>query len=479
MEKTAKGGSRRPAMRGARVARAPVSTLPAVDIAEATATEAGDVDTFSDDLTPAQLSARPLQPGPPRKASSQNQYDKTGNKHWTLFCKAAGWDAEKKSNFLDDDCKPCDGTFQNLFVWLYEQKVSKAVFKTMLAWAQAELNEQLLAKNCHPMDNYVGTLPGVIQRKKAVYSSSRWEAMEAMQDLQADINADIGFDGMDKMIRLCLSHKIPQTSGFFSQQTLLELRATHQMCARHDDLRAEVFAHMFARMAPRVGPAGMSMLCCVVDGGKTNKNGNISYSAILPHANPLHCTIFAKGAWFLYRFLVLKAPFPNVMDPHDIFKRRVLRTAVTEFHAVTYNSSADVMKRLFSEANIKCTKVLHQGRGEGQRELEMDDVNIDQIRRLCHYVHDDQCSSYLLHPPTSALLSRAGYNWQAPGSAYAPHLSVTIDDSLVDTLLPPLREAQSQVDEAMKTASSVQQVCVLCVVLARSMCMCVCPPVCM
>ena len=56
MEKTAKGGSRRPAMRGARVARAPVSTLPAVDIAEATATEAGDVDTFSDDLTPAQLS---------------------------------------------------------------------------------------------------------------------------------------------------------------------------------------------------------------------------------------------------------------------------------------------------------------------------------------------------------------------------------------------------------------------------------------
>ena len=138
------------------------------------------------------------------------------------------------------------------------------------------------------MDNYVGTLPGVIQRKKAVYSSSRWEAMEAMQDLQADINADIGFDGMDKMIRLCLSHKIPQTSGFFSQQTLLELRATHQMCARHDDLRAEVFAHMFARMATRVGAAGMPMLCCVVDGGKTNKNGNISYSAILPHANPLH-----------------------------------------------------------------------------------------------------------------------------------------------------------------------------------------------
>ena len=92
-----------------------------------------------------------------------------------------------------------------------------------------------------------------------------------------------------------------------------------------------------------------------------------------------------------------------MLDPEDIFKRRVLRTAVSEFHAVTYNSSADVMKRLFAAANIFCTKVLHQGRGEGQRELEMDDVNIDQIRRLCHYVHDDQCSSYLLSPPTGAL----------------------------------------------------------------------------
>ena len=56
---------------------------------------------------------------------------------------------------------------------------------------------------------------------------------------------------------------------------------------------------------------------------------------------------------------------------------------------------------------------------EGQLELEMDDVNIDQIRRLCHYVHDDQCESYLLQPPLNALLSRSRFNWQTPTSAYA------------------------------------------------------------
>ena len=363
-------------------------------------------------------------------------------------------------------------------IWLYEQEVSKSIFKTMLAWAQAKLNEQLLSKMLHPMDNYVGNIPGVCERKKSIFKQGRWSMMEGMQDLQADINADIGFDGMDKMIRLCLSHKIPLTTGFFCQQTLFEVRATHQMCARHDDLRAEVFSHMFSRVTRRVGAAGMPMLCCVIDGGKTNKNGNISYSAVLPHANPLHCTIFAKGAMFLYRFLVMKAPFPNVMEPNDLFNRRVLRTGGSEWHPVTYNSSADVMKRLYGAAEILCNKVLHQGRGEGQRQLEDDDVNIDQIRRLCHYVHDDQSESYLLQPPLNAMLSRAGHNWQTPASAYAAHLSVTMDDSLVDTLVPSLWEAQSQVDEAMKKASSVKSVCVLCVLLGACalvhVCACVC-----
>ena len=77
-------------------------------------------------------------------------------------------------------------------------------------------------------------------------------------------------------------------------QILFELRATHQQGARHDDLRDEVFAFMFARVSKTAGPSGMPLLANVTDGGKTNNNGRITYSALLPHRNPLLCTIFAK-----------------------------------------------------------------------------------------------------------------------------------------------------------------------------------------
>ena len=63
-----------------------------------------------------------------------------------MFLKRAGWDAEVKGVFIDDDGTPHDGTFRQLFIWLYEQDVTKGVFKPMLAWAQAQLNTQLRAK---------------------------------------------------------------------------------------------------------------------------------------------------------------------------------------------------------------------------------------------------------------------------------------------------------------------------------------------
>ena len=97
-----------------------------------------------------------------------------------------------------------------------------------------------------------------------------------------------------------------------------------KQAARHDDLRSEVFAHMFVRQAAKIGANGMLMLCNVTDGSKTNNNGRVSYSAVLPHRNPLFCVMFAKAAALLWRFRVMSVPFPNLLSPDDIFKRCVL-----------------------------------------------------------------------------------------------------------------------------------------------------------
>ena len=91
---------------------------------------------------------------------------------------------------------------------------------------------------------------------------------------------------------------------------------------------------MFARRTEKVGAAGMPLLCNVTDGGKTNKNGRVSYSAVLPHRNPLFCCIFAKGAMLVWRLRVMGAPFPDLLSPEDIFKRPTLRQGYNEFGPV-------------------------------------------------------------------------------------------------------------------------------------------------
>lgn len=190
-----------------------------------------------DDLTIEELAARPRQPKEPRKESSSKQYQKTANKWWKKFLEHAGWDESVKGTFLDEAGHPIDGTFRQLFIWLYEQDVSKGIFKPMLAWAQAKLNEQRTARKLSPLPDYVGKLPGIRERKDEIYTGSRLCHMEFMTDLQACVESDLGFDKMVAMVELCLHCEVPHTSPLFCMQILFELRATHQQAARHDDLR--------------------------------------------------------------------------------------------------------------------------------------------------------------------------------------------------------------------------------------------------
>ena len=97
--------------------------------------------------------------------------------------KAAGWDGTVKGVFIEEDGTPQDGTFRQLFIWLYEQDVTKGVYKPMLAWAQARLNEQLRAKMLPEKPDYVGRLPGIKERKEEIFTGARQSHMTHMTDL--------------------------------------------------------------------------------------------------------------------------------------------------------------------------------------------------------------------------------------------------------------------------------------------------------
>ena len=138
-----------------------------------------------DDITAEQLKARPQPGGTKGQENTKSQYSKVSNKWWPKFIAAAGWNHQEKMVFLNEQGKPRDGTFQQLFIYLYEEGVSKSTFKTMLAWAQHELNRQLAERMLHRLPSYICNLPGVYERKEELYTNARQSHMEHMIDLQA------------------------------------------------------------------------------------------------------------------------------------------------------------------------------------------------------------------------------------------------------------------------------------------------------
>ena len=160
---------------------------------------------FADDVTAEELAARPKQPRAPRKESSEEAYASSANKWWPKFLKAAGWGTEK-GVFIDAAGNPIDGTFRQLFIWLYEQDgMTKSIYKAMLAWAQARLNRQRADRMLPELPEYVCNLPGIKSRKSELFTGARESHMEHMTDLQAAIESDIGFDKMIEMVEKCLN----------------------------------------------------------------------------------------------------------------------------------------------------------------------------------------------------------------------------------------------------------------------------------
>ena len=132
-----------------------------------------------------------------------------------------------------------------------------------------------------PKPAYVCSIPGVAQERDRIYMLARVPPVGVFVDLQADLLDDVGAENMLKLADTCLRLAIPNdngdmTSGFFTLQAFYELRASHQLCARHDELREEKLCHMFTKLIKKAGPAGnMRIINNISRGGKTNKNGHV------------------------------------------------------------------------------------------------------------------------------------------------------------------------------------------------------------
>ena len=139
---------------------------------------------LADDVTAEELAARPEQPRAPRNKSTEEAYASSANKWWPMFLKAVCWDGTEKGVFIDAAGDPIDGTFSQLFIWLYEQDgMAKSIYKAMLAWAQARLNKQRAERLLAPMPGYVCMCATCRASRSASPSSSPARAIRTWSTL--------------------------------------------------------------------------------------------------------------------------------------------------------------------------------------------------------------------------------------------------------------------------------------------------------
>ena len=62
----------------------------------------------------------------------------------------------------------------------------------------------------------------------------------------------------------------------------------------------------------------------------------------------------------------------------------------SEWTGLPLKESEANMRALYAKCGVLAGKVLHQGRGEAQRALDDDGVDLDAIKRFARYIHSEQ-----------------------------------------------------------------------------------------
>ena len=178
--------------------------------------------------------------------------------------------------------------------------------------------------------------------------------------LQLDLHAHPDSDLMDSALR-----DVPFATELAAAQTRFAVRCCHQTLMRSNDLLSERFAIMLTKWYPGIGPLAMFALCMLINGGKTNKSG-----------------------WLQHVFLV-----PDLLDYERFFQLPILRAQGAFTQPLACAQASKLLKELLSI--IMCEKVTHEGRAQGQRELDDAPVPLEGMKMLAAYKPDRQAETYL------------------------------------------------------------------------------------
>jgi hypothetical protein len=164
-------------------------------------------------------------------------------------------------------------------------------------------------------------------------------------------------------------------------------------------------------------PDGMKGFHTILNGGKKNDGDRLEYTAHLLHMNPVLCTAGWIGIMLIYRFSVLKEPFPDFLDPSDFMKRPLFRQVWDYHKSTSYDTQYQNHKQMFDLIGFASRAVTHLGRGSAQREMFDHGISLEEIGVLARYVHTSQGNSYIVNAPSSCVVQHSDGHPSDPGVA--------------------------------------------------------------
>lgn len=100
----------------------------------------------------------------------------------------------------------------------------------------------------------------------------------------------------------------------------------------------------------------------------------MAYAGSIRHKDPLLCAHGALARHLITRFMLEKAPVPNVLDP-DESHHTPLWTGNNPHESISYTQHADSLKAFLEAAGIIITKVTHAFRMYKARDLDEQGVD--------------------------------------------------------------------------------------------------------
>jgi hypothetical protein len=223
---------------------------------------------------------------------------------------------------------------------------------------------------------------------------------------------------------------------------------------RGEEHRSQHLVHRFLRTVEALGPPpGTIVSMNLTNKSKHNPEGRSEYVGAAPHYDALRDTAAWLGLLWLFRFFVLKEPFPDFLKYEKLFKIPTYRSVTDAATEICESSYSEVWARFYADAEVIVGKLTHQCRRQGQQGLDDAGQDSGTIARMAGHqtVSAQQTRSqvefYLTPPPLSCL---AFLGWGDPDNprAYAPSWIIAMGlllDQLMTMFFPELMEQQRQV----------------------------------